>query len=246
LERCTWETSYNFFSDKTYILKGNEMNDEGDRKGKVNDHKAPWLKLPRIGQIQAQLNKKGVFESPEQNPEFGDTQYSVILGLRINADDPILYGTLSTEAFTLTPGDQFYASVDRETGLFSVRLKARDLASKKVTIEYCAIPQSVGTTVPPTPTPFNFKSIIGLRGIGFNLDNYPNRKIDELENIISGDLWDKLDAHKHEIEDLATLASANIEQIAPMLGVSEVEAMGLIYQARAVLTGMNLGEGPGA
>lgn len=93
----------------------------------------------------------------------------------------------------------------------------------------------VGPTITPTPTPF--RSIIGLTGLGFNPDDYPGRQVDEVTDIgpkFTQTLTD------NKIDSLAKLASTEVECLAKILGISEVRAIGFIYEARALLTNLKI------
>ncbi len=93
----------------------------------------------------------------------------------------------------------------------------------------------VGPTITPTPTPF--RSVIGLTGLVFDPKDYPDRHVDEVTDI-GPELTEKLAGE--EITSLATLASTDVEHLADTLGISEVRAIGIIYEARALLTNMKI------
>ncbi|MCF7975202.1 MAG: helix-hairpin-helix domain-containing protein [Phycisphaerae bacterium] len=205
------------------------MNDEGDKKQAVHSHKAMGFTLPIIGQVVTTLDENGEANVKVENPAFADTPYSVLLGLSLQKGGPICYGTLKS----LKQGDHFYARVQPKAPSFDILLKAQDFPNQKVTMQFCAISHDfVGPTNPPTPTPF-FKALIGLRGIGFRLEDYPDRYVNELTGIDPKLIQRMID---NEIKNLATLASASVEHIAQILSISEVRAMGFIYEARALLT----------
>jgi hypothetical protein len=202
-------------------------------EGGKQDHKqAIGGTMPRSGQVVTTLNRNGVVRVRGENPKFSGTPYCVYLGMG-KSGTPLRFGVPDSHK----EGDYFYATVDRKEGSFDIHLKAQKLRNQKVTIEWWAIPSvAIRSTTPPTPTPFG---PIGLTSIRFKARDYPGRYVHEVTGI-GREFIQRLT--KHRIRSLATLASADVKRIARILGVSEVRAIGFIYEARVLLTKMKTGK----
>jgi hypothetical protein len=195
-------------------------------KTEENDRQSMWVKLPKSGQEVKTLDQHGAVHVRGRNPEFAGTPYGVLLGLGVGKNGPIRFGTLDVPK----RGDYFYAEV-HEKGTFDIRLRVQHLQNQKVTIVWWAIPTvAIKSTIPPTPTPF---APIGLTSIRFKPKDYPGRYVHEVTGI-GPELVQRLTQHR--MKSLAALASADVKRIAGILNVSEVRAIGFIYEARLLLT----------
>ena len=205
------------------------MNGKRGMKRIVDLKEITWIKLPRIGQVLKTLDENGVAHVIGENPGFADAPYCVSLGLRAGDSGSTRYGTLDSPM----AGDYFYAEVHK-SGSFDIYLKAQSFSNQEVTIVWCATPHSsrcfIGPTVGPTPT-LPLPSI-GLTSRRFKASDFPRRYVDEVPGIGSEFIRRLTRAR---IKSLATLASADAAHIARILNVSEVRAMGFIYEARRLL-----------
>jgi hypothetical protein len=208
------------------------MNGKRGTKRIVDLKEITWIELPRIGQVLKTLDENGVAHVIGENPEFAGAPCCVHLGLCVHARGPqIRYGTPDSPM----EGDYFYAEVQK-SGSFDIYLKAQSLSNQPVTIVWCAIPHTsrclIGPTVGPTPT----LSLppIGLTSRRFKASDFPRRYVDEVPGIGSEFIGRLARAR---IKSLATLASADAAHVARILNVSEVRAMGFIYEARRLLQG---------
>ena len=200
------------------------MSSKDSMKRIVDPKQAMWFKLPTSGHVLRTLDENGVVHVTGENPGFRDGFYCVCLGLRVGERGPIRYGTPDSPR----EGDYFYAEV-QESGLFDIYLKAQNFAKKTVTIEWWAIPEAIGGTLGPTPT----VGPLGLTLIRFKAKDFPGRYVAEVPGI--GPFIRCLT--RARMKSLATLASADASHVARILNISDVRAMGFIYQARLLLQG---------
>lgn len=89
---------------------------------------------------------------------------------------------------------------------------------------------TIGSTLGPTPTP----PPIGLTIRRFKSRDFPGRYVDEVPGIGSEFIRRLTRAR---MKNLAALASADTTRVARILNISEVRAMGFIYEARLLLQG---------
>jgi hypothetical protein len=200
------------------------MKGKRGKKKPADLEQAGWIKLPRTGQVRKKLDKNGVVHVKGENPEFTGTPYCVCLGLCVNEPgSKIRYGIPDSPM----EGDYFYAEVQKK-GSFDIHLKAQSLSNKDVTIVWCAIPQS---TLGPTPIPTRPPGI-GLTTVCFKAKDFPGRYVDEVPGI-GPEFIRRLTTAG--MKSLAALASADAKSVADILEISEVRAMGFIYEARLLL-----------
>jgi hypothetical protein len=190
---------------------------------------AIWITLPRNGQVLKKLDKNGVVHVTGENPGFVDAPYCVCLGLRVGERGPIRYGTLDSPG----QGDYFYAEVHEESGLFDIHLKAQSLSNKKVMIRWFANSEGTRGTLGPTPT-LGIGPDIRYKIEHFNPKDFPGRSVDEVPGI---DAEYTRCLTSGGIDSLPALASAQATDVVSILGISEVCAMGFIYEARLLLQG---------
>ena len=204
------------------------MSNDSNKKGKAINPEVIWFTPSGIGQVVADLDENGAVDIRVEDPTFAGPPYSVLLGLGLQKDGPICYGTLDS----LKPGDYFYAKVHPWERWFDIRLKAQDLPNQKVKIEFHVTSHEfVGPTRSPMPKPTKSPTtVVSIRPL--NSVDASGRHIDEVPGIDPKAIQILA---KGGIESLAALASAVAADVAQMLNISEVKAMGLIHEAGRVL-----------
>jgi len=203
------------------------MEKKDSTKGIGDSNQAMWVKEPKTGQVRRELDENGAVRVRIENPGFAGTPYCVRLGLGMDKS-----GSLGHSG----ADNHFFAEVHKD-GSFDIDLKAYSLRNRAVTIVWSAIPLNsiwFGDFHTLGPTPIPTLPPIGLTRIHFRESDFPGRPLHEVDGIEEGSKVAQV-LTESRIDSLAALASANAKRVAQILGISEVKAVGFIYEARQKL-----------